>query len=196
MSEENVVEETLKLVEEAHSPKVFNLSDAIKGRAYPKKDVTIFLDDETALEIVKLQEELDYADEDDSEELLAKINELAAVVQKSSLTFSMRGVSQSVIEATMKLVNKRHGIPKGKNGADEPEWLRDYITSLVGLNIISVTNADGEVDSSEFDFEATDALRTNIPASEWGKLVETMQQLTLAGGYFDQLTDAGFLQKS
>jgi hypothetical protein len=64
------------------------------------------------------------------------------------------------------------------------------------MNIISVVDASGSEDDSTYDFDKTEEIRRNIPAAEWGKLVEMMQKLTLAGGYFEQLTDAGFLQKS
>ena len=74
--------------------------------------------------------------------------------------------------------------------------MRDYITSLVALNIVSVQDAEGNVDESIFDYDKAEELRLNLAMTEWNKLVEAMQVLTLAGGYFDELTDAGFLPKS
>lgn len=199
MSEETkgVVDETMEMVEEAQSKKVFNLADAIKGRAYPKKDVTIYLDDEAAMRLVEINDELDYNPEKDVAAALNKeAEQLKARIEKTGLTFTMRGVNQETIESIMTQTNIRHGLKKGEDGSEKPGWMRDYITALIGVNILSVTNAEGETDSEEFDFNRAEELRNNIPASEWGKLIETMQKLTLAGGYFDQLTDAGFLPKS
>jgi len=199
MSEEtkSVIEETMELVEEAQSKKVFNLADAIKGRAYPKKDVKIYLDDEAAMRLVEIQDELDYMPEADvADKLNAEAAVLKARIEKTALTLTLRGVSQDIIETVLTQTNIRYGLKKGEDGTEVAGWMKDYITALVGANIESVTNADGETDSDVFNFDKTDDLRRNIPASEWGKLVEAMEKLTLAGGYFNQLTDAGFLQKS
>lgn len=199
MSEEtkSVIEETMELVEEAQSKKVFNLADAIKGRAYPKKDVKIYLDDEAAMRLVEIQDELDYMPEADvADKLNAEAAVLKAQIEKTALTLTLRGVSQDIIETVLTQTNIRYGLKKGEDGTEVAGWMKDYITALVGANIESVTNADGEIDSDVFNFDKTDDLRRNIPASEWGKLVEAMEKLTLAGGYFNQLTDAGFLQKS
>lgn len=199
MSEEtkSVIEEAMELVEEAQSKKVFNLADAIKGRAYPKKDVKIYLDDEAAMRLVEIQDELDYMPEADvADKLNAEAAVLKAKIEKTALTLTLRGVSQDIIETVLTQTNIRYGLKKGEDGTEVAGWMKDYITALVGANIESVTNADGETDSDVFNFDKTDGLRRNIPASEWGKLVEAMEKLTLAGGYFNQLTDAGFLQKS
>jgi hypothetical protein len=197
MSEElNEAEQALELAKEAQSKKVFNLSDAIKGRAYPQKDVTVYLDDEAALKLVELNDKMSYiTDTAELAKLEAEAKKLSDAIKESAITFKMRGVSQDAIELVLKKMNEKYKI-KGTTGTDNPDWMRDYITSLVSLNIVSVVDASGSEDSSDFDFDKVEELRRNIPAAEWGKLVEMMQKLTLAGGYFDQLTDAGFLQKS
>jgi hypothetical protein len=197
MSEElNEAEQALELAKEAQSKKVFNLSDAIKGRAYPQKDVTIYLDDETALKLVELNQEMSYTTEpEELKKLEALAAQLTETIKSSALTFKMRGVSQDAIELVLKQMNEKYKV-KGSGGTENPDWMRDYITTLVSLNIVSVTDVSGSEDATAFDFEKTEEIRKNVPAAEWGKLVEMMQKLTLAGGYFEQLTDAGFLQKS
>jgi hypothetical protein len=198
MSEENktVSEEAMELAEEAQSKKVFNLSDAIKGRAYPQKDVTVYLDDQTAMKLVELNNKMSsVTNPEEMAELEAEVARLTNLIKESSLTFSMRGVSQEAIELVLKQMNQKYKV-KGSEGTENSEWMKDYITTLVSMNIVSVTDSSGAKDSEAFDFARTEEIRKNIPAAEWGKLVETMQKLTLAGGYFEQLTDAGFLQKS
>jgi hypothetical protein len=197
MSEElNEAEQALELAKEAQSKKVFNLSDAIKGRAYPQKDVTIYLDDQTAMRLVELNSKMSsVTNPEEMAELEAEVVKLTKVIKESSLTFSMRGVSQEAIELVLKQMNQKHKV-KNSEGTENAEWMKDYITTLVSMNIVSVTDYSGAKDSEAFDFAKTEEIRKNVPAAEWGKLVETMQKLTLAGGYFEQLTDAGFLQKS
>jgi hypothetical protein len=198
MSEEvnGAVEDAMDLAQEAQSKKVFNLSDAIKGRAYPQKDAVVYLDDESAMKLVELDEQMSYiTDPAELKKLEAEAENLSKAIKDSALTFKMRGVSQDAIELVLKQLNEKYKV-KGSAGTENPDWMRDYITTLVGMNIVSVIDASGSEDDSTYDFDKTEEIRRNIPAAEWGKLVEMMQKLTLAGGYFDQLTDAGFLQKS
>lgn len=197
MSEENVTKEALELVKEAQSAKVFNLADAIKGRAYPTTTVKVYLDDASAMELVEVNQLMNRTtDPDKIDELSEDAKVLAEKILQSSLTFEMRGIGQKEIDEITEELNELHGVQKGQDGTSNPDWLRDYITLLVGRNIVSVTNAEGAVDNSKFDLEKTAQLRMTLSVSEWNKLVGGMQKLTLAGGYFDQLTDAGFLQKS
>ena len=198
MSEETqgTIEEAMDLAEEAQSKKVFNLSDAIKGRAYPQKDVTVYLDDESAMALVDIDDMMtEVTDPTIMKKLEAEAQILSNRIKESALTFRMRGVSQDVIELVLKQLNEKYKV-KGSAGTENPEWMKDYITILVGMNIVSVKDFSGSEDDSVFDFDKTEEIRRNLPAVEWGKLVEMMQKLTLAGGYFDQLTDAGFLQRS
>lgn len=200
MSEETTTKdlgaEALELVEEAQSKKVFNLADAIKGRALPQKNVTIFLDEDSAMSLVEINNLMNQTTD---AEQLAKLEAESAVlkekINKSALTVSMRGVNQKTIEEVSDMCDAKHKTQDGE-GTSNINWMVDYIVTLVAKNIISITTSDGETDEGPFDFDKIDEIRGFIPTAEWNKLVETMQKLTLAGGYFEQLTDAGFLQKS
>ena len=200
MSEETKpteIQEALKLVEEAQSPKVFNLADAIKGRAYPKKDVVIYLDDETAFRLVELNNLINESiDEEEVGILEAEAHLLSEKIKESALVFSMRGVGQSTIELVLEDCNKKHNIAKDEDPLGNPAWFKDYVTILVAENIEQVSDGNGNVDSEKFTYDKVEELRKSIPSNEWAKLVDTMQKLSLAGGYFEQLTDPGFLPKS
>jgi hypothetical protein len=196
MSEENNIKEALELVKEAQSQKVFNLADAIKGRAYPTTSVKVYLDDETAMQLLDINDQMNRTTEPkEMKNLQAIADGLAEKIMSTALTFKMRGIGQDLIESITEKVNIMHGIRETDSERTQ-EWLRDYITYLVGLNISSVQTADGAVDSEVFTFEKAEELRKALAPNEWSKLIAAMQKLTLAGGYFDQLTDAGFLQKS
>lgn len=194
---DETVQETIALVKEAHSKKVFNLSEVIKGRGYPTKDATIYLDADSAFRLAELDDELNNFMEDDVREKLdAEAKELAEKVKASALTFTMRGVSQKIVEDIMKKTNEKYPNRQDENSEDNELWLRFYISSLIASNLIRVTSADGAVDEHVFTPEEIMDLRDTIAQDSWGVLVETMQRLTLASGYFEQLTDAGFLPKS
>lgn len=198
MTESNITEETLKLVQEAQKPGVFNLADVIKGRGYPQKDVSVYIDGAAAFELVELEDKMKALAEDSAEykELEEKAEELAKVVQASKLTFTMRGVGQGVVERISEQADEKFGKDSGDTGDVNTDWFKYYITSLVASNIIRVTDPEGNVDETLLDYDSMSEIRDNIPADAWGVLVNTMQKLTLATGYFKGLTDAGFLPKS
>lgn len=198
MSENIEVNEAVELAKAAQAKNVFNLADAIKGRAYPKAEVVIYLDDESAMQILDINKEILMSeDQDFIDAMYKKIEDLSNKIKESAVTFHMRGVGQQIVEEVLEDCNKAYdtGNPKD-DPTDNPGWLKDYITILVAKNIEKVVDSNGNVDSTPFDVEKVSELRLNIPQAEWKKLVEAMQKLTLAGGYFEQLTDAGFLPKS
>lgn len=198
MSEEKIIEETMEMVKEAQKPGVFNLADAIKGRAFPQKEVTVYTDSAAAFELVQLEDEMNRigsSDQKKYDELEAQAQELAKKVQESALVFTMRGVGQGVVEQVTQVADATY--KGGKNQSEmTDEWFRFYVTSLVAKNIVKVVDGAGNVDEREFTYEDILEVRNNLPAESWGLLVATMQQLTLASGFFKGLTDAGFLPKS
>lgn len=196
MSEEKIVEEALDTVRDAQKPGVFNLSEVIKGRGYPQKDVTVYIDGAAAFELVELEEKMKSLSEDSAEyaKLEKQAEDLAHKVQDSKLTFTLRGVSQSIVEAISEKADKQFS----RESEDEynSDWFKFYVTSLVAENLVRVTDKDGNVDERHFTYEEVSEIRDNVPIESWTLLVNTMQKLTLATGYFKGLTDAGFLPKS
>lgn len=198
MTEDKIAEETLKLVQEAQKPGVFNLADAIKGRGYPQKDVNVYIDGAAAFELVELEDKMKSLKEDSKEykELEEKAEELAKQVQASKLTFTMRGVGQGIVERISAQADEKFGKDTEDANDVNTDWFKYYITSLVAANVVKVTDPEGNVDETLLDYDSMSEIRDNIPAEAWGVLVNTMQKLTLATGYFKGLTDAGFLPKS
>lgn len=193
MSEQEIVNETLELVKEAQKQGTFNLAAVIKGRGYPSKDVTIYTDVDSAFKLIAIEEKLKSLSEPDAD-LEAEANGLAQLVQDSKLTFHMRGVSQGVVEEVTNSANSLY--PEDETGQRADDWYKYYTVRLVAENVLKVTDANDNVDEHVFTYEEMLEIRNNIPVDSWQIIVSTMQQLTLAGGYFKGLTDAGFLPKS
>jgi hypothetical protein len=190
MNEE--IENVISLVEAAQKKGTFSLVDAVKGKANPKDSVEIYLDAETAYELNKLNEEL--TGEPDPEKhaaLEAKAAELVEKIKQSKVTFHMRGIDQRETELIEDKIRKVWG-----DDGDEVAILTEYLCALVAANIVSVEDADGNVDEHVFTAREMMNIREAMPVESWNKLVQTMQGLTLATGYFKGLTDAGFLPKS
>ncbi len=195
MSEVNAVNETLELVKEAQKQGSFNLSEVIKGRGYPQKAVTIYTDAEAAFELIEVEKKLSLLDPESEEHkaLTEKATQLATRVQDSRLVFHMRGVSQIVVESAEAVADKEFPAVDGERS---DEWYRLYMAHLVAANIVKVENAAGEVDERVFEVADVEEFRNFLPIDSWAILMATMQQLTLATGYFKGLTNSDFLPKS
>lgn len=182
------LEEVIKLVEDAQTKGKFNLEDVIKGTGYPEDSVDVYVDSEHAYELSKLNDALlSIFDPEEAEPLEARAKELAGMIMSSKLTFHFRGISQETMQ-------------KIESEIQEPEkndkWWAEYTLRLIAANIVSVTDAEGNIDDTPFTLERVQFLEGHMPAESWKVIVSTMQKLTLASGYFKGATDAGFLPKS
>jgi hypothetical protein len=199
MSEEQTADEVLKLVEKAQSKGVFNITDFAKGRGYPEDSVTTYIDVESAYELSKINKKIANSFDDDEINELDKVaKELAAKVSASKVVFHMRGINEGTIDGISDVCNKKYPVTTNVLGQVEqdPNWNRDFTAGLVAANLIKIEDADGNFDERVFSIDDVNELRDYLPREAWSLIVEKMQQLTLAGTYFEGLTDAGFLQKS
>lgn len=186
------IAEVLELVEKAQAKGKFKLENVIKNVGYPEDFVDIYLDVESAYRLSKLNDELIVTiDAKEIEKLEAEAEKLKENILSSKLTFHMRGIDQKQIELLEAQAQERN-----KDNDDDDAWTLDYMCALIAANIVSVTDAAGNVDDSVFTLEDVKTWRETLPAEAWVTLSKTMQQLTLAVGYFKGLTDAGFLPKS
>ena len=199
MSEETTpIDNVISLVEEAQKKGKFNLVDAIKGRAFPEKSVDVYIDANSAFQLELIRNRMNeiggLENQEEFDRLEAQANALVQKIKDSRITFTMRGVGQGIVEEAMKAADTAH--PEEDENGSNPEWTKYYLCYLIAKNIVKVADAGGNEDESEFTVDDLLILRDTIPVDSWGVLIETMQQLTLAGSYFGAVTDAGFLPKS
>lgn len=174
--------DAIKAVEDALSPKTFDIVEAVQGKAYPTEDVTVFFDEVAIRDLRKANKELtEIARRGESdEELEDKVHALADKVQESANTFTFRGVSQKVIdEATEKHGDSGH----------------DFNIFIMQQSLVKVTNTAGAVDDREFTFEDMKTIYYGLPQGEYERLQETIMGLSFAATIFDEAVDAGFLQR-
>lgn len=193
------IEETLKLVEETQSKKVFDITEYAKGSLAPRDTVTAYLDVESAYALSQVNETLgETVAGPEYDALEAKAKELSDKILQSKVVFHMRGVNQDIIEKVTIDCNQKYPTAKNAFGVEEeqsPEWFKEWTCALIAANLIKVVNAADEEDERVFTAEDTKAMRSYLPREVWDLLVEKMQQLSLANAYFRGLTDAGFLPK-
>lgn len=194
MSENEIV----NLAEAAQKKGKFNLADAVKNRAYPEKSVDVYLDSGAAFELAEmnkqLQEFVDAGKMDEYDKLREQADILVKRIEESKLTFHMRGVGQADVERITKEADNLY--PSSDEDLENPDWIKYYLAALIASNIVKVTDAEGNEDTKSFTVDEVLEIRGAIPIDSWEALIETMQKLTLAGAYFDAITDAGFLPKS
>jgi hypothetical protein len=198
MTEQHSTEEVLKLVEKAQAKGVFDITEFAKGRAYPEDSVTAYLDVQSAYELNKLNEEMRSADPKTLAKLEKQAQELASKVMESKVVFHMRGINQAQIEKLTIDCDNKYPTNTDAFGqtVNSQEWIREWTAGLIASNLVRIENAKGEMDEREFTIDDVVTLRHHLPKEVWDLLVDKMQQLTLAGAYFQGLTDAGFLPKS
>jgi len=198
-SNEQIIEESLKLVEDAQKKGTFDITAFAKNRAYPQDTVTAYLDVDAAYRLTAINEKLSRTPAgEEYDKLESEANDLAKKIMESKIVFHLRGVNQEVIERITQLANEKYPTAKTSFGqSDESEdWIRFWTTALVAENLIKIVNAKEEEDERKFTQEEVLELRKYLPKEVWELIVEKMQQLTLASTMFQGLTNAGFLPKS
>ena len=196
---EQIIEKTLELVDQAQQKGTFDITAFAKDRAYPQDTVVAYLDVDSAYKLTAANDKLSRTlAGEEYEKLEAEANELAAKIMESKIVFHLRGVNQEIIERVTVEANKTYPSAKNSFGQDEvsEDWIRFWTTSLVAENLIKIVNSKGQEDERKFTQAEVLELRKYLPKEVWELIVEKMQQLTLASSYFKGLTDAGFLPKS
>ncbi len=195
---EALVEQAEKDVAIAQSKGTFQLTNVLKRRGFPEEQVVVYLDEDSAKELVTLNEQLTALaqSEEQNQEAYDTLDnlaqELAKAVRESALTFHLRGISPGHIEQIRKNIVKEFGQePEDQQEADDAlahEW--------IAAHIVRVVNVEGAADERVFKREDVEELEQLLPASEYAKIDRTVNNLSFRSAYIEQATDAGFLRKS
>lgn len=217
MSESDIVEMT----EQAKAPGVFKIADVLKDRAFPTKEINIFIDEDAAYmaaqveaEIKKMGETMDKtADQKELEELTARHEELVSrldeIVEEMGGTkyvFHLQGISEGLredlYEKALEKFPLQHDVDRNPltgevERREKENTKRDRMfTNLIWQSHIKkIVAPDGSVqDGISFD-EAVE-LRRALPLASSGKITETIESLRTATALFMLSTDENFLAKS
>lgn len=196
MTENNVVENATRAAEGLLEKGTFSLLDTVKDRTYPEKDVTIYTDMKSTHLRKVLEDEANGLGNSDADQarmavLEEEIQGLEEAIRNSGLTFSLRGLSPSVVE------NAELTIRQELKDADEAAFNQRVSDLLMALHILKVTRVqDGAVDDHTFTADDIAGLRAAVPFEAWKTIREAMDELTFAAAYFDASVSADFLSKS
>ena len=221
MSDANIEE----LVETATAKGKFSFASALKGRSYPTDTVVVWLDEEAAYPILRLDGEIAQLkarvsllpdDEDKAkvakayEKQIAELEkELKAVsesLKASRYTFTVRGIdpgtqddllAKAVAEYPYEYDEYRNEITGQRIREEKASAERDrYYTNLLWqAHIIKIEDAEGNEDFMP-DLETIAATRRIVPRAGYSAIAEVIDKVDMAVNWFAAVVDEGFLAKS
>lgn len=180
----------------------FDFLAVVTGKAYPQDEVTLNFAEEIAYEVAKLEKliasQTDATPEDVArrEELEDKLNQLHKAMEPYKLTFIIRGVPHStVLEPLRKQYKEKYPDEKKDVGGfpiEVPHKDFNYYYTLAEnhAHIQAVRNHEGKtrtITIAEFEKLATDA-----PKSQYNKLIEAINKLSVEARFFEQQVDEDF----
>jgi hypothetical protein len=210
-------DEIQDMVEEAKSPKTFNIVSVLSERAYPKTSVAVSLDEATAYEAALVKEELDALGTKGAsiskvsskiDELQAKLSELIELMNKSTYVFHIRGISEGKREELAATSRKKYPV-EYEQGVDisallsnsgerqeKPSPERDNLfTDLLWVeHIEKIEDPDGNIQAG-LTYSDIRALRNNLPLSALAKINSEIEKVRTATAVFMMETGEDFLAK-
>lgn len=170
------------MTEALADPKTLNILETIKGRSYPSKDVKVWLDQETIHAIAELENEI--AVETDGErvnELDEQIHTLREKVEKTSLTFHLRGIDRRTRRQALKRVELL--LKKGEVDEFDSQFLLGHLN--FAAHLIRITDAGGGVQEKLWTAEEAEEILDLIPEQGTKDLNDAMDELTFKAARFD-----------
>lgn len=212
------IEDIREAVDEAKKPGTFKIVDVLKDRSYPKMQVSVSTDEQSAYDANKIKEQIEKLEvkinrssKSDAinkkhEELIAKREELINTIEKSSFTFHLTGISEGNREALYKKsvgkypidYDKDIDLTTGKMEKTErqnPDRDALYTDFLWESSIEKIVNAEGE---EQVGVSYTDVrmMRDNMPVSAIARINESIEKLRVSTAVFMMEVDEDFLAKS
>ena len=216
MSEDSI-EEIRESVDEAKAPGTFSITSVLKDRGYPKMQVVVSVDEESAYEMSLIKQRIEELDESYSkkemppavakqkEELLQQSEELAEKMRSASFTFHLEGISEGKRMELYKQAKKKYPVEYEKDidistgkmektEKESPERDALYTDLLWEAYIRKIVNANGD-EQVGVSYSDVRVMRDNMPISSTARLNESIEKLRVASAVFMLETDEDFLAK-
>jgi hypothetical protein len=131
MSDETVPatmpDEIMEPVEKAKAKGTFNIVNVLRDRGYPEVSVTVYIDEASAYAASVLKEKINSAkDGEDVSAIQGEHDVLVEKLMESSVTFYLKGISESARDAILKQAKKKYPVEVTKDvNPMTGEWVRD-----------------------------------------------------------------------
>lgn len=213
MSEEKIIEDAVKLVEEAKKPGTFSIINVLKERAYPKDEVSIYLDESAGYNASKIREKIEEletsASVEDAEKVKELFKELDSVVeglQSSKYIFTISGISEGlrddIYEDALTKFPLEYEESKNpftgevtKKELDSKERDRYFTDLLWHSSIKKITDPAGNV-QDKISLEDVNQLRELLPLAGIAAITQSIEKLRMSTAIFMSSVDEDFLAKS
>lgn len=211
-----------EMVEEARTPGKFNIVDAVKGRAYPKDSVDVFIDEKIAFEVSVMNEMIENISNQmdkttpnkkqldelmkQRDEILDSRDKLIAEMGGNKYVFHLTGVSEGYRQDMYEKAIEKFPIKYEKNrnpltGAVEKEELENperdrYFTALLWQAYISKVVAPDGSEQDGITYEDAIELRRSLPLAAISTITEAIEKMRAATALFMLTVNEDFLAKS
>lgn len=192
-----------EMVEQAQNPETFSFLDVVQGRGYPKDEVVINLDEQTAYQIQKLETRIaDQTDNAEADRLSKELIGLHAKLAQSRFVFKITGVStelkEQLLEQTIAKIPDTYDTNKNfmtgqvekvkKNNPKQGVLFSDLLWQAMVEQIVAPS---GAVDTAP-SLETISAFRGRAPESQLLKFNAALEKLDVAAEAFEVATDSDF----
>lgn len=211
------LEEIRESVDEAKAPGTFNITSVLKDRGYPKMELVVSVDEESAYQMSLVKKKIDEIEANYSkkempagvvkqrEELIQEMENLTEKMRSASFTFYLEGISEGKRMELYRQAKKKYpveyekdiDISTGKMEKTEKESQeRDalYTDLLWEAYIRKIVNANGD-EQVGVSYSDVRVMRDNMPISASARLNESIEKLRVASAVFMLETDEDFLAK-
>src|SRR5690625_1997716 len=154
--------------------KTFDLIKTIQCRAYHEGGVTVYQHEDRIHKQHDLSKKLKYHTNEqtkDYKELDKKVKEATKAIEKSALTFKMRGVEPPIINLLVDKHRENSDVLQGE---------------LLSATLYAVVDAEGAEDRRKFSVEDCKAIRDEIPLAAYAKVSEKATDLNMGAAIYDQ----------
>jgi len=189
--------ESENIMETALAKGTFSVLAAAKGRAYPQDIVDVHTDAESAYKAQAIENRInDLGAGEENANLVNTLdterNALLATMKASSLTFLLRGINKGTTDGIIAAAKEKFGDITDPPNYERAEWVT---LSYLAAHIVSVTDAENNVDDHFFTVTDVQELAAYLPEDQFRKLLALMSELTFAATYFDQAVSVDFSQR-
>lgn len=210
---DKTVEEVEKLVDNAKAPGTFSILNVLKERAYPKDEVVVYLDEQTAFKAAELKTKIDelnqLADLENQDVIDALIEERDAFINEledSKYTFFIDGISEglrddlmneALEEYPMEYDEEKNPFTGETTRKERENKERDkFFTDLLWFNhIVKIVAPDGSV-QDKVTMKDVQELRRSLPIAAITKITGSIDKIRMATALFMMTVDEDFLAKS
>lgn len=212
------IEDIREAVDEAKKPGTFKIVDVLKDRSYPKMQIHVSVDEDSAYRANGLQGQIEKLDIDiakakdpkdfikKQEELSSQKEELLAKINESSFTFYLTGIPEGKREGLYKKAVSKYPIEYDKDidltsgkmekiERQSPDRDALYTDFLWEASIEKIVNGDGD-EQVGVSYTDVRAMRDNMPVSAIARINDYIEKLRVSTAVFMMEVDEDFLAKS